>query len=98
MEERQATIDGVSYPLSDSFFVIATQNPVESAGVFPLPQAQIDRFLMRLSLGYPDKTEEKRILDEYRTQSPLDDLKPVASKNELTEARAAVRQITVRKA
>lgn len=95
MEERQATVDGVSYPLSDSFFVIATQNPVESAGVFPLPQAQIDRFLMRLTLGYPEKAEDKRILDEYRTQSPLDEIKPVVTKSELAEVRAAVRQITV---
>ena len=95
MEERQTTVDGETHPLSGMFFVIATQNPIESQGVFPLPQAQIDRFLMRLSLGYPARAQEKRVLDEYMTVSPLDSLAPAATAEKILEAREAARRITV---
>src|SRR5438067_12376862 len=66
MQERQVTVDGVSYPLPQPFFVLATQNPVESEGTFPLPEAQLDRFLLRMRVGYPDADEEERILTAPR--------------------------------
>ena len=95
MEERQTTVDGETHPLGGLFFVIATQNPIESQGVFPLPQAQIDRFLMRLSLGYPARTQERKVLDEYMTVSPLDSIDPVTSAEAVLSARDAARKITV---
>ena len=88
MEERQVTIDGVSYTPGDPFFVIATENPIESAGVFPLPEAQLDRFLMKLSMKLPTREEELRILDLYMEQDPLDTLAPVVSPEELLHAEA----------
>lgn len=95
MAESQATIDGVSYPLARPFFVIATQNPIESQGTFPLPEAQVDRFFMKLSLGYPEKNDEKRMMEQYVRMSPLDSLKAVCSKEELLEASASVADIEV---
>ena len=74
MEERQVTIDGVSYTPGEPFFVIATENPIESAGVFPLPEAQLDRFLMKLSMNLPDREEELRILELYMEEDPLQNL------------------------
>ena len=74
MEERQATIDGISHPMPDPFLVIATQNPIEYEGTFALPEAQLDRFMLRLRLGYPTPTEEIVILDEQKRIHPLDDL------------------------
>jgi MoxR-like ATPase len=95
MQEFQTTIDGVSYKLDLPFFVMATQNPIESQGTFPLPEAQIDRFFMKLSLGYPEKESEKHILDEYIKNSPMSSLTPVCSKEELLAAAAAVGDIKV---
>ena len=95
MAEYQATIDGVTHPLPRPFFVIATQNPIESQGTFPLPEAQLDRFLMRISLGYPEKDAEKLILDEYIEQSPLESIASVASKEEVNAAYYDVGKITV---
>ncbi|MBQ3125695.1 MAG: AAA family ATPase [Clostridia bacterium] len=95
MGERQVTIDGVTYPLEAPFFVIATQNPLESQGTFPLPEAQIDRFLMRLSLGYPERESERAMLDGHGVVSPLGTLGAVCSRAEVVEAAAAVRQVTV---
>ncbi|MBE6725528.1 MAG: MoxR family ATPase [Ruminococcaceae bacterium] len=95
MGERQATIDGVTYPLDEPFFVVATQNPIESQGTFPLPEAQMDRFFMKLSLGYPPFEAEKEILTNYNASSPLDTLRPVCTKEELNAASAQVPQITV---
>jgi len=95
MAEYQATIDGVTYPLPRPFFVIATQNPIESQGTFPLPEAQLDRFLMRISLGYPEKDAEKMILDEYIEESPLASIAAVASKEEVNAAYSDVGKITV---
>lgn len=95
MGEFQTTIDGVTYKLNDPFFVIATQNPIESQGTFPLPEAQTDRFLMKLSLGYPDKDSEKNILSEYIELSPLDSLQPVCTKEEIVQIYSDVSKIKV---
>ncbi len=95
MGEHQATVDGVTYPLDDPFFVIATQNPIESQGTFPLPEAQTDRFLMKLSLGYPDHEAEKRVLTGYGAASPLEALTAVCTKDELRRAADMTRNITV---
>jgi MoxR-like ATPase len=74
MEERQVTVDGVTYRLPQPFLVLATQNPIEMEGTFPLPEAQVDRFLMRISLGYPDREEERTILRRHATTDPLEGL------------------------
>jgi MoxR-like ATPase len=95
MEERQATIDGISHPMPDPFLVIATQNPIEYEGTFALPEAQLDRFMLRLRLGYPTPTEEIVILDEQKRTHPLDDLGEVLSVAELREMHRAVREIYV---
>ncbi len=95
MGERQATVDGVTYPLDDPFFVIATQNPIESQGTFPLPEAQMDRFLMKLSLGYPDHDAEKTVLSNYGAASPVDELSAVCSRSEIGQAADLVTKITV---
>jgi MoxR-like ATPase len=78
MEERQVSVDGVTYPLEPPFMVMATQNPIEYEGTYPLPEAQLDRFTMRLSLGYPPLAEEARMLDEQTSAPPLDSLPAVA--------------------
>ncbi len=95
MEERQATIDGVSHLMPDPFLVIATQNPIEYEGTFALPEAQLDRFMLRLRMGYPTPTEEIVILDEQKRTHPLDDLSEVCSVTELREMQTAVREIYV---
>lgn len=95
MEEKQTTIDGVRYEMDAPFFVIATQNPLESQGTFPLPEAQIDRFLMRLSLGYPDAPDEKNLLLEQQDTHPLERIGAVCTKEELLAAQAALVKITV---
>jgi MoxR-like ATPase len=77
MEERQVSVDGVTYPLEPPFMVMATQNPIEYEGTYPLPEAQLDRFTMRLSLGYPPLAEEARMLDEQTSEPPLDSLPAV---------------------
>lgn len=95
MEERQVTIDGVSYTPGEPFFVIATENPIESAGVFPLPEAQLDRFLMKLSMNLPSREEELRILELYMEEDPLHTLAPVISPEELLTARAEATKVFV---
>jgi MoxR-like ATPase len=95
MEERQATIDGVTYGMPDPFLVIATQNPIEYEGTFALPEAQLDRFMLRIRLGYPKPIEEIVILDEQKRSHPLEDLEVVCSVEELREMQAAVREIYV---
>lgn len=95
MGEHQATIDGVTYPLDEPFFVIATQNPIESQGTFPLPEAQMDRFLMKLSLGYPEHSAEKNILTQYGGSSPIDKLEPVCTRDDIKNACDMVKNITV---
>ena len=95
MEERQATIDGTTYMMPDPFLVIATQNPIEYEGTFALPEAQLDRFMLRIRLGYPQPIEEIVILDEQKRKHPIDDLEVVCSIEELREMQAAVREIYV---
>jgi MoxR-like ATPase len=95
MEERQATIDGVTYQMPDPFLVIATQNPIEYEGTFALPEAQLDRFFLRLRLGYPQPIEEIVILDEQKRAHPLETLAEVLGVEELREMQSAVREIYV---
>jgi MoxR-like ATPase len=78
MEERQVTIDGITHKLEEPFMVIATQNPVEHEGTYPLPESQLDRFMMRLSMGYPGRAAELEILERHGAHNVLDDLEPVA--------------------
>jgi MoxR-like ATPase len=86
MQERQVTIDGVSYQLPPPFMVMATQNPIEYEGTYPLPEAELDRFTMRISIGYPPLADEARMLVENASETPLDNLEPVASAQEMLEA------------
>ena len=95
MQERQVTIDGVTRPLPRPFLVIATQNPVELEGTFPLPEAQIDRFLLRVQIGYPDETEENAMIDRFRISDPLPELRAVTSPEEILALQAERRQIRV---
>src|SRR5215203_4751625 len=95
MEERQATVDGTTYQMPDPFLVIATQNPIEYEGTFALPEAQLDRFMLRIRLGYPSPVDEVVILDEQKRQHPIDDLEVVCSVEELQEMQRAVREIYV---
>ena len=95
MEERQATIDGVSYEMPSPFLVIATQNPIEYEGTFALPEAQLDRFLLRIRLGYPKPMEELVILDEQKRLHPIDNLQKVLSLEELRQMQAGVKEIYV---
>lgn len=93
MEERQATIDGVSYQLASPFMVLATQNPIESLGTFPLPEAQKDRFLMRLCLGYPDRQNELKMMREHMQASPLESLTAVCTREEIEDAANSVTSV-----
>lgn len=98
MEERQVTIDGTSYVPGEPFFVIATQNPVETAGTFPLPEAQMDRFMMRLSMGLPTKEEELDILSRYMEKEPLEEISGVLTLEELQQAKQEVTKVFVHRA
>ncbi|HEY3107969.1 MAG TPA: AAA family ATPase, partial [Chloroflexota bacterium] len=93
MEERQVSADGRTHALAEPFVVMATQNPIEYEGTFPLPEAQLDRFLLRLSLGYPSADEERTILRRFRTASPLDELEPVVSADELRAMQRICRDV-----
>jgi MoxR-like ATPase len=95
MEERQVTIDGETHPLEPPFMVLATQNPIEYEGTFPLPEAQLDRFLLRLRLGYPDPQHEMAVLDSQQRIHPIESLGQVISKDELLTAQAAIREVYV---
>ena len=95
MEEKQVTIDGVTRKLEAPFFVIATQNPVETTGTFPLPEAQLDRFLMQLSMGLPSKDEELAILQRFQKQEPLTELTSVCQKEAILKAQQEYRNVTV---
>jgi len=95
MEERQVTVDGTTYALQEPFMVIATQNPVEMEGTYPLPEAQRDRFTARLSLGYPPPAAERDMLDSHGSSSPLDQLTPVARASDVQELVLAVRRVHV---
>jgi MoxR-like ATPase len=95
MEERQVTVDGTTYTLQEPFMVIATQNPVEMEGTYPLPEAQRDRFTARISLGYPLPAAERDMLDTHGSSSPLDQLKPVARASDVQDLVIAVRKVLV---
>lgn len=93
MEERQVTVDGVTRGLPYPFLVLATQNPVELEGTFPLPEAQVDRFLMRVGLGYPSREEEREMVHRFRTENPLQQITPVISVDEIREAVQICRRV-----
>ncbi len=95
MQERQVTVDGVTRPLPHPFLVLATQNPIELEGTFPLPEAQIDRFLMRLALGYPEYEEEREILRRFRADDPAVLVEPVLTAEEIRQASEVCRQVYV---
>jgi MoxR-like ATPase len=95
MEEKQVTVDGVTHLLPSPFMVLATQNPIEYEGTFPLPEAQLDRFLLRLSLGYPSATDEINVLDRQQFAHPVNSLQQVVGVEELLAAQEAVRAIHV---
>jgi MoxR-like ATPase len=95
MEERQVTVDGTTYSLQAPFMVIATQNPVEMEGTYPLPEAQRDRFTARISLGYPLPAAEREMLDNHGSRSPLDQLSPVARASDVQDLVVAVRGVMV---
>ena len=95
MEERQVTVDGTTYPLAPPFMVIATQNPIEMEGTYPLPEAQRDRFTARIAMGYPSPESELAMLDAHGSSSPLEALEPVARAQDIRDLIAAVRQVHV---
>jgi len=95
MAERQVSVDGVNYPLDRPFFLIATQNPIDHEGTFPLPEAQLDRFLARLSLGYPAQDEEEQMLERLQLGHPIESLQPVATAEEIIASQQAVRRVHV---
>lgn len=97
MSESQATIEGVRHPLPEPFLVLATENPVEFHGTYPLPEAQLDRFLVLINLGYPDAETELQILYSQQISQPLDDLKPILSRDELLKMQREVHQVQVSK-
>ena len=95
MEERQVTVDGVTHPLPKPFMVLATQNPIDYEGTFPLPEAQLDRFLLRVRLGYPSPLDEVRILEEQQLQHPLETLQPVVETSEIMAVAEEVKKVFV---
>ncbi|MCL2621178.1 MAG: MoxR family ATPase [Defluviitaleaceae bacterium] len=95
MEERQITVDGQTYPLEAPYFVIATQNPIETQGTFPLPEAQADRFLLQLNLGYPTTDESVNIIKKFVADEPLKSVKPVCTKDDLLKMMEQVRNIYI---
>lgn len=97
MEENQVTVDGITYKVPRPFMVLATQNPVEYVGTFPLPEAQLDRFFMKISIGYPTPGEESSILSRFQLQNPLESLKPVADSTDITAIQSEIRNVHVDK-
>ena len=95
MEERQVTVDGVTYPLPEPFMVVATQNPVGYVGTYPLPEAQLDRFLMKMSMGYPSVEEEARIIGDRHGMNPLTIVEAVSTPEEIVEMQKTVEKIHV---
>lgn len=95
MEERQATIDGTTMKIPEPFFVIATQNPVETSGTFPLPEAQLDRFIMQIPVGYPEREGEREILRRFEKDSPLQELEPVCSQDQIQEMQKVCQQVFI---
>lgn len=95
MGEKQVTVDGVTRPLADPFFVIATQNPVETLGCYPLPEAQMDRFLMRIGMGSLSADEERQMIDRYINAQPLDSVQPICTRDEIVSLQRECRNIYV---
>lgn len=95
MEEFQISVDGITYPLPDPFLVIATQNPIESAGTFPLPEAQIDRFMVRLSMGYPSRRDEIRMLQDQSKENPFSAIKPIITAKEFIALKQQWQQVII---
>jgi MoxR-like ATPase len=95
MDERQVSVDGHTYPLTDPFLVIATQNPQDFYGTYPLPESQLDRFMLRIRIGYPPADVERRVLRTRRGADPLRDVEPVVTREELLGAQEAVRTVRV---
>ena len=95
MSDSQASVDGTTHNLPQPFIVIATQNPFEFEGTYPLPESQLDRFLIRLSMGYPNRDEERRVLSSHRYAEPVDLLKPVIDCQQISDLQSAVRQVAV---
>jgi len=95
MEERQVTVDGITHKLPDPFLVLATQNPIEYEGTFPLPEAQLDRFFMKIHMGYPAASDEVKILEAQQLQHPILQVTPVAETEELQDMQRAVKHIFV---
>jgi MoxR-like ATPase len=95
MEERQVTVDGTTYPMARPFLVLATQNPIEYEGTFPLPEAQLDRFMMRISLGYPDPEDEITMMDSQQYVHPVEEIGQVVDVEELLEAQETVKDIYI---
>jgi MoxR-like ATPase len=95
MEERQITVDGVTYPMDQPFLVLATQNPIEYEGTFPLPEAQLDRFMLRISLGYPEDEDEITMLDRQRHTHPITRIAQVVSSEELLEAQRRIKDVYI---
>ncbi len=95
MEERQVTVDGTTYGMANPFLVLATQNPIEYEGTFPLPEAQLDRFLVRLALGYPTRDAEMMIMDAQRVTHPVESLDQVVSAEDLLQAQTIIKEVHV---
>ena len=95
MEEHQITVDGITYKLKEPFMVLATQNPMEYEGTFPLPEAQLDRFMMKVNIGYPDETSELNMLKRFKEINPLTELKPVASTEDIIRIKNEVKSVMV---
>jgi MoxR-like ATPase len=95
MNDHQVTVDGQTRPLGPPFLVLATQNPYEFEGTYPLPESQLDRFLIRLRIGYPDRAAEKEVLTKHRNGEPVDNLRPVLSSEDILRLQARVRQVRV---
>ena len=95
MEEHQITVDGITYKLKEPFMVLATQNPMEYEGTFPLPEAQLDRFMMKVNIGYPDETSELNMLKRFKEINPLTELKPVANTEDIIRIKNEVKSVMV---
>lgn len=95
MEEHQVTVDGVTYRLEEPFFVLATQNPIETGGTFPLPEAQLDRFFMQIAMGYPSREESLEILNRFRKDNPVETLMPVLTPEDVMKARNAYSSVYI---
>lgn len=96
MEEKQATVDGVTYKMKSPFMVLATQNPIDYLGTYPLPEAQLDRFFMKIKIGYPGMDEEVQIIKRYQDNNPLSALEPVAERDEVLEMQKTLNNVTIK--